>query len=124
MGSFLAGFKFPEPMPLEKRLKDILEPNVDEKYYLSDEQAARLQATTFSSASEKVRVQDVEHEARTLLARDYKDPKCVRVGGLYDSEKSRHQAGSVYDPNGISATLSTMQGGNQEPIILEEGSHE
>lgn len=54
----------------------------------------------------------------TLCARDYKDPKCVRVGGLYDSENSRHQAGSVYDPNGICATLSTMGGGNQEPIIV------
>lgn len=29
-------FMFPEPMPLEKKLKDILEDEVDEKYYLSD----------------------------------------------------------------------------------------
>lgn len=36
MGSFLAQFNFPEPMPLERRLKDILEDNVDERYYLSD----------------------------------------------------------------------------------------
>lgn len=28
-------FKFPEPVPLEKRLKDVLEEVVDEKYYLS-----------------------------------------------------------------------------------------
>lgn len=30
------GFRFPEQVPLEKRLKDVLEENVDEKYYLSD----------------------------------------------------------------------------------------
>lgn len=30
------GFQFPNPVPLEKRLKDVLEENVDEKYYLSD----------------------------------------------------------------------------------------
>lgn len=30
------GLKFPEPFPLELRLKDMLEDNVDEKYYLSD----------------------------------------------------------------------------------------
>lgn len=30
-------FKFPEPIPLEKRLKDVLETKVDEKYYLSKE---------------------------------------------------------------------------------------
>lgn len=29
-------FKFPEKQPLEKRLKDVLETKVDEKYYLSD----------------------------------------------------------------------------------------
>lgn len=30
------GFKFPEPIPLELKLKDILEDNVDDKYYLSE----------------------------------------------------------------------------------------
>lgn len=39
-------FKFPEPIPLEKRLKDVLEENVDEKYYLSDEQVASFVAST------------------------------------------------------------------------------
>ena len=29
-------FEFPKPYSLEKRLKDFLEPHVDEKYYLSD----------------------------------------------------------------------------------------
>ena len=111
-------FKFPKPQELTIRLKDVLEPQVDEKYYLSDEQTKRLKMTTYNSGSEKVRVQDTDGEARTLCARDYKDPKCVRVGGLYDKNGSRHQAGSIYDPNGVCATLSTMQGGNQEPIIV------
>ena len=111
-------FKFPEPQELTIRLKDVLEQQVDEKYYLSDEQTKRLKMTTYNTGSEKVRVQDTDGEARTLCARDYKDPKCVRVGGLYDKDGSRHQAGSIYDPNGVCATLSTMQGGNQEPIIV------
>jgi len=29
-------FSFPEPVPLEKKLKDVLEKDVDEKYYISD----------------------------------------------------------------------------------------
>lgn len=111
-------FKFPETQELTIRLKDVLESQVDERYYLSDEQTKRLKITTYNSGSEKVRVQDTDGEARTLCARDYKDPKCVRVGGLYDKDGSRHQAGSIYDPNGVCATLSTMQGGNQEPIIV------
>ena len=110
-------FKFPEPQELTIRLKDVLEPQVDEKYYLSDEQT---KMTTYNAGSEKVRVQDTDGEARTLCARDYKDPKCVRVGGLYDKDGSKHQAGSIYDPNGVCATLSTMQGGNQEPIIVDD----
>ena len=112
------GYFFPAPTPLEKRLKDVLEDDVDEKFYLSDERTKRLKTTTYNTGSEEVRAQNVDGEARTLCARDYKDPKCVRVGGLYDSDKERHQAGSIYDPEGISATLSTMQGGNQEPIIV------
>lgn len=36
------GFNFPKPFPLEKRLKDVLEENVGEEYYLKDEQVARI----------------------------------------------------------------------------------
>lgn len=35
-------FHFPKKMPLEKRLKDVLEENVDEKYYLKEEQVQRI----------------------------------------------------------------------------------
>ena len=31
------GFEFPEPFPLEKKLKDILDDEVEEKYYLSED---------------------------------------------------------------------------------------
>lgn len=112
------GFRFPAPRPLTKRLKDVLEEEVDEKYYLSDEQIKRLKNATYNCSKEEVRVQNADGVSRTLCARDWKDPKCVRVGGLYDKHGKRHQAGSIYDPHGIAATLSTMQGGNQEPIIV------
>ena len=35
-------YNFPEPFPLEMRLKDVLEKNVDEKYYLSDEKVQQF----------------------------------------------------------------------------------
>jgi len=64
--------------------------------------------------------------SRTLLARDYKDPKLVRdvkrIGGLYDKGKETHQAGSIYDISGISGTLDTGQGGNRQPFI-QSNSH-
>lgn len=33
---------FPQPMPLKKKLKDYLEDNVDEKYYINNEKADKL----------------------------------------------------------------------------------
>ena len=41
----------------------------------------------------------------------------VRKYGVFDTEKSRHQAGSVYDKNGISPTLDTMQGEYRQPCV-------
>lgn len=111
-------FKFPEPQELTIRLKDVLEPQVDEKYYLSDEQAKRLKMTTYNSGSEKVRVQNADGEARTLCARDYKDPKCVRVAGNlnhYNYDKMNR----VYDSDGSAPTVDTMEGGGRQPKILE-----
>lgn len=35
-------FHFPKKMKLEKRLKDVLEENIDEKYYLKEEQVQRI----------------------------------------------------------------------------------
>lgn len=40
----LPRFFFPKPFHLERRLKDVLEDNVDEKYYLSDEMLERFQS--------------------------------------------------------------------------------
>ena len=111
-------FKFPEPQELTIRLKDVLEPQVDEKYYLSDEQTKRLKMTTYNTGSEKVRVQNTDGEARTLCARDYKDPKCVRVAGNlnhYNYDKINR----VYDSDGSAPTVDTMEGGGRQPKVLE-----
>ena len=37
-------YHFPKPFPLERKLKDVLEEHVDEKYYLSDEMLERFTA--------------------------------------------------------------------------------
>lgn len=41
-----ASFEFPKPFPLEKRLRDVLEENVDENYHLKPEQVQRILAHT------------------------------------------------------------------------------
>lgn len=44
MFSFLGNYSysFPQPIPLKKKLKDYLENNVDEKYYINNEKADKL----------------------------------------------------------------------------------
>ena len=44
MFSFLGNYsyKFPHPIPLEKKLKDYLEDDVDERYYINNEKAQKL----------------------------------------------------------------------------------
>lgn len=39
-----SNFKFPKPFELEKKILDLLEDNVDEKFYLSDEQVEKYMA--------------------------------------------------------------------------------
>ena len=113
------GFEFPKAVPLQLRLKDMLDDEVDEKYYLSKEQIDRINNSNFMQ--EKKRLQEKDY-VDTLLARDYKDPKCVavepkRIGGLFDTETSKHQAGSIWDKERISPTIDTMQGGYRQPLV-------
>lgn len=111
-------FEFPSPVPLTIRLKDILEPEVDERFYLTETQVEKMKSTSFHSASLDTRVQ--REISGTLLARDYKDPKCVQVAQLYGFGKEPNpQAGRVYDARGISPTMDTMSGGNRMPKVAE-----
>ena len=119
------GFTFPEQIPLTTRLKDILEQSVDEKYYLPDDRIEKILNSSFIQEKKRIQMTDV---CDTLLARDYKDPKCVQV----ESEPEVHQImnimptktrdnpnqGRVYDINGIAPTLTKMDGGNREPFIV------
>ena len=57
-------YYFPKPFPLERRLKDVLEENVDEKYYLSDLSIARMQR---NMDKEDISV-NVEGSAKTVCA--------------------------------------------------------
>lgn len=89
-------FKFPEKEPLKIVLKDLLEKEVDEKYYLNDKQLISLK--------------------NSICARDFKDPKCIQVGEL--DIKGIDQIKRIYSTAGLSPTLTTMGGGNREPKII------
>ena len=129
-------YEFPEKETLELRLKDILENEVDEKFYLSEDKTQQLITTVSKKYSEntvvKMNRNEVKGEnqlANTLLARDYKgfgnqdmngvvEPKAERIAGIFDKEGKRHQAGSVWDKEQLAPTLDTMKGGWRQPSVL------
>lgn len=68
----------------------------------------------------EVKGDGVSHNLRTNGETLVAEPKTVRITGLYDKPGSKHQAGSIYDKEGTAPTLSTMQGGNLEPLIVDD----
>ena len=120
------GFTFPEPIPLTTRLKDILEHNVDEKYYLPDDRIEKILNSSFMQEKKRIQTTDV---CDTLLARDWKDPKCVpieepqvkQIGNVCPTKtRENPNQGRVYDKDGIAPALTTMEGGNREPMVIDE----
>jgi DNA (cytosine-5)-methyltransferase 1 len=82
-------YEFPKPIPLTTRLKDYLEHDVDEKYFIDMNNNIHM---------EKI------NETYAMLH-----------GGKWDK---LHDIGRrVYDENGVSPTIHTMGGGNLEPKI-------
>lgn len=124
-------FTFPEKIPLELKLKDLLEDNVDEKYYLTEKGIGRL----IKKNNKLIRNNDNPDVSSCIIAgyskMDGRNNQYIseankpeRIGGLYDTNERKHQAGSIYNPNAISPTLTTMfPGGDKQPFILvKEGT--
>ena len=83
-------FEFPEKQPLELILKDLLVDNVDEKYYMKHLLIPK-QGTNSSES-------------------------CVQIGTL--DMKGLECIKRVYSSDGLSPTLTNMQGGHRQPKIL------
>lgn len=94
------GFTFPPKQELKLKLKDMLEDEVDKKYYLSDEQVEKIRCSTFHQNNR--RIQEKEY-CDTLCARDFKDPKCIVADYRYDE-------GLRIRKNGLSPCLTTKIG--------------
>lgn len=71
-------FQFPKPVELKRCMGDLLEDEVPEKYFLTAEKLESIEYSSFNQYREGT-IQDRGGICKTLLVRDYKDPKCVRV---------------------------------------------
>ena len=98
-------FDFPEGFPLQLRLKDLLEDEVDEKFYLSDIQVNSIKTSTYTQNTQRIQEKDW---CDTLCARDWKDPKCVQVADL--NYYQNDQMNRVYSPEGLAPTVKENHG--------------
>lgn len=115
-------FSFPKEVPLTKRLKDVLESEVDEKYYLSDKMIEYLNQNTINNKENGNGFQfkpktelDINANAITTKAGSRMDdnyiqetPTLKQVGSLYENNSD---AGRIYDEDGISCTIKSEGGG-------------
>ena len=112
------GFEFPVEIPLQHKLKDVLEADVDEKFYLSQERVEKIKFSTYNASNYASRVRSPEGESRTLAARDYKDPTCVQVGTC-EAINGNDILKRIYSADGIAPTCNTCGGGNTETKIID-----
>lgn len=128
-------FKFPEPFDNGLRLKDLLDDEVDDKFYISDEKVERFITNLNDKNSllydpcqvkREGKSREYSEYAPTLTSRDYKDPRLVnenvvrQVGNISDCNGAwdNPQVGRVYDVSGCSPTLNTCSGGGHEPKVI------
>lgn len=130
-------YEFPEPVELELRLKDVLEDEVDEKYYLSEERVDQLTlnwdkvlankdlqvvGNTSATGYNKSNVYHENGISPTITARDYKGPNQVLQVGQYDTNtRTNSNRFRTYSPSGVGASLTTMGGGGLEPCVMVDG---
>lgn len=112
-------FVFPEKQELKLRLRDMIDDEVDEKFYLKESTIRSIVTSTFNSRRDSIKRGD--EVANTILQRDYKGPQCVQVGEVVGEkwDKMHDISRRVYEPNGIAPTVHCAQGGNTELKIAE-----
>lgn len=123
-------YTFPKPIPLKLKLKDMLEDNVDEKYYLSDKMLNGMINTNFNSYKLENRLQDLNNSCDTLLtSTGSRCPHCIPIknatkkgyleathgDGIDISSRMEYHRGTVQ--KGKIQTLTTS-GGNDRGVVV------
>lgn len=110
------GYTFPEKQELKLKLKDMLENEADEKYYLSDEQIEKIVHNNYRQTRDRIQDKEISD---TLCARDWKDPKCIEVADF------RYDEGIRIRKNNLSPTLTRKTGEasvSGQPLIIKKGT--
>ena len=132
------GYSFPEPMLLEKKFRDLLEEEVEEKYFLRKEmfEYSERHSRECKEKGLGFRFQPVARDvceiAKTITTREgtrgyenfIQEKTCNQVGRLVgDKWKNRENISRVYDPNSLCPTITAGGGGHHEiKIIVPEAT--
>lgn len=127
------GFEFPEPFPLQLRLKDMLDAEVDEKFYLSNKGVNGLLNAFVDGREHKPNLMTNKAEYSPTIdtrvgAQTHRSPyiykssdkiELIQVGQIYGTDREPNpQAGGIYSADGISPTMDSCSGGNRMPKVV------
>lgn len=114
-------YEFPHPVRLEKRLKDVLELEVDEKYFLNEcgINYVKKKLGKYTAINGEVAMCLTAKGCANWTGTFISD-KPIQIGATKETDWNRQQY-RVYDPTGISPTITTKSGGGLEPKILMRG---
>ena len=100
-------YEFPKPIKLKLRLKDVLEDEVDEKYYLTKKQIKSMQNPIFESMGiDRTNNIDGVCNAITTMCGGNREPKIL----CNVNPSGNGMNGNVYDSNNLCPTLTTNKG--------------
>lgn len=108
-------FEFPDGFDNGIRLKDILEDEVDEKYYIKSEKAQNI----INRLIEKY----LRNDSRNNVNDSNNSDSPQFLGNIYNPNYGTGYGGGVWDTSKICPTLTTMQGGDRQPHIIQNYSH-
>ena len=117
-------FKFPKGFDNGIRLKDILEDEVDEKYYINTEKAKKLISEYKGNLAISHPIRSREFEGSgwkdncpTLCARDYKDPKNVIIPCITPDRLEKRQNGRRFKEDG--EPMFTLTTAEKDNVLIE-----
>ena len=123
-------YKFADKIPLDKCIADILEDEVDEKYYLSEEIQKRFKITNqnkniigttkpeFRTIGQRDLVYDKNGIMGALVATDYKQPKQILEHKIYQNVKVRK-----YDVNIDELKKTLKNAKNKSGLTIKDIAH-
>lgn len=120
-------YDFPKPIPLELRLKDVLEDEVDEKYYLSDEAAAKLVLNAPQREKERERErwrgrsEQADEVARTDTHGIWSTSPKIEIVGSTKPEKTMQQRERIFGTQGIMATITATDFKDPPKVLVGGG---